>query len=87
MRLCKVNHEEICHITEVLDKLFELVKFVKKWGSGAASETQNQWTVPCQEDCISNSVCCKALLSNSFECSCMHYCLDYKTNLFNVISL
>lgn len=45
MCLSKVNNEEICDITEVLDKLFELVKFVEKRGSGAASETQNQWTV------------------------------------------
>lgn len=46
MGFCKVNNEEICHITEVLDKLFELIKLVEKRGSCAASETQNQWTVP-----------------------------------------
>lgn len=65
MGFCKVNNEEICHITEVLDKLFELVKLVEKWGSSAASETQNQWMVPCEEDCISNiSVGYNALLGN-----------------------
>ncbi len=64
MGFCKINNEEICHITEVLDKLFELVKLVEKWGSCAASETQNQWTVPCEEDCISNRVGCNALLGN-----------------------
>lgn len=45
MSFSKVNNEEICDIAEVLDKLFELVKFVEKRGSGAASETQNQWTI------------------------------------------
>lgn len=45
MRLSKVNNEEICHITEVLDKLFKLIKFVEKRGSCATSKTQNQWTV------------------------------------------
>lgn len=65
VRLSKVNHKEISHITEVPDKLFKLVKLEEKRGSCAASETQNQWTVPCEEDCISNSVGCIALLSNS----------------------
>jgi len=49
MCLSKVNNEEICHITEVLDKLFKLIKFEEKRGSCATSKTQNQWTVTCEE--------------------------------------
>jgi len=49
MCLSKVNNEEICHITEVLDKLFKLIKFEEKRGSRATSKTQNQWTVTCEE--------------------------------------
>lgn len=49
MSLCDVNNKEICQVSEILDKLFELIKFVEEWGSSAASKTQNQWTVLCED--------------------------------------
>ena len=32
-------------MAEVLDELFELVKFEEKRGSGATSKTEDQWSV------------------------------------------
>lgn len=43
--LSDVDHQKVCYVAEILDELLELIKFVHKRGSGAAPETQHQWSV------------------------------------------
>lgn len=45
MCLGDVDHKKVSYIAEVLDELLELLKFVDKRGSGAASKTQHQRSV------------------------------------------
>lgn len=50
MCLGDVDHKKVSYIAEVLDELLELLKFVDKRGSGAASKTQHQRSVVCREN-------------------------------------